>query len=53
MCSSDLIKVINRLKHEEAVAQAAPVAPPAPPAPSNEEVLLSEIRDLLKQQQQP
>lgn len=41
------IKVINRLKREEAIAQEAPAAPPTP---SNEEVLLSEIRDLLKQQ---
>lgn len=40
------IKAINRLKHEEKVAEEAPAAPPAP---SNEEVLLSEIRDLLKQ----
>lgn len=40
------IKVINRLKHEEVVAEEAPVEPPAP---SNEEVLLSEIRDLLKE----
>ena len=39
-----MIKVLNKLqkkKEEEA-------APPAPPAPSNEEVLLTEIRDLLK-----
>ena len=41
------IKVINRLKSEEEVAEEAPVEPAAP---SNEEVLLSEIRDLLKQQ---
>ena len=26
-----------------------PLAPPAPPAPSKEEVLLTEIRDLLKE----
>lgn len=38
-----LIKAINTLKKKEA---AAP--PPAPPAPSKEEVLLTEIRDLLK-----
>ena len=40
-----MIKVLNKLqkkKEEEA-------APPAPPAPSNEEVLLTEIRDLLKE----
>ena len=38
-----VIKALNKLqkKKEE--------APPAPPAPSNEEVLLTEIRDLLKE----
>lgn len=40
------IKVINRLKREE---EAAPEEAPAPTA---EEVLLTEIRDLLKQQKQ-
>lgn len=39
----------NRLKKKEEEA-AAPATPPAPPAPSKEEVLLTEIRDLLKQQ---
>ena len=34
---------LTRKKEEE-----APAAPPAPPAPSNEELLLTEIRDLLK-----
>ena len=34
---------LNKKKEEE-----APAAPPAPPAPSAEEVLLTEIRDLLK-----
>ena len=44
-----LVKGMNKLaelgkkKEEE-----APAEPPAPPAPSNEEVLLAEIRDLLK-----
>lgn len=38
------VKAINRLKREEAVA------PSAPPVPTQEEVLLSEIRDLLKAQ---
>ncbi len=44
-----LVKGLNKLaelgkkKEEE-----APAEPPAPPAPSNEEVLLAEIRDLLK-----
>jgi large conductance mechanosensitive channel len=41
------IKGINRLKREEDAIEEAPAAPPAP---SSEEVLLSEIRDLLKQQ---
>lgn len=40
-----VIKVINRLKRKEEEV------PAAPPAPSNEELLLMEIRDLLKQQQ--
>ena len=44
-----LVKGLNKLselgkKKEEAL----PPAPPAPPAPSAEEVLLTEIRDLLK-----
>lgn len=39
------VKAINRLKREEAVA------PSVPPAPSTQEVLLTEIRDLLKNQQ--
>ena len=49
-----IVRFINRLsevgkKKEEAVAEPeAPAEPPAPPAPSNEEVLLAEIRDLLK-----
>ncbi|WP_421682486.1 large-conductance mechanosensitive channel protein MscL [Stutzerimonas urumqiensis] len=36
------VKAVNRLKRKEAVA------PSAPPAPSKEELLLTEIRDLLK-----
>ena len=45
-----LVRGLNKLtelgkKKEEAAAAAEP---PAPPAPSNEEVLLTEIRDLLK-----
>ncbi|HQM40117.1 MAG TPA: large-conductance mechanosensitive channel protein MscL [Clostridia bacterium] len=36
-------------KQKEEEAKAAPPAPPAPPAPSKEEVLLTEIRDLLKE----
>lgn len=40
-----MIKAMNKLhrKKEE------PAAPPAPPEPSNEEKLLAEIRDLLKE----
>src|SRR5579863_8742262 len=37
-----LVKQINRLKHEE------PTAPAPPPEPPRQEVLLAEIRDLLK-----
>ena len=46
-----IVKGLNALaemgkkKEEE---EAAPAEPPAPPAPSAEEVLLTEIRDLLK-----
>ena len=48
-----LVKGLNKLaeigkKKEEEAAAAAPAEPPAPPAPSAEEVLLTEIRDLLK-----
>jgi len=47
-----LVRVLNKLaelgkkKEEE---EAAPAEEPAPPAPSAEEVLLTEIRDLLKE----
>lgn len=40
------IKAMNKMKK----AEAAPIAPPAPPEPTKEEVLLGEIRDLLKLQ---
>ncbi|MCP5331260.1 MAG: large-conductance mechanosensitive channel protein MscL [Pseudomonadales bacterium] len=40
-----LVKAINSLKRKE---EKAAQEPPAPPAPSSEEVLLGEIRDLLK-----
>ena len=47
-----LVKGLNKMaelgkKKEE---EAAAAEPPAPPAPSAEEVLLTEIRDLLKEQ---
>ena len=38
-----LVKGVNHLKRKEAAA------PSAPPTPSKEEILLTEIRDLLKQ----
>ena len=46
-----IVRVVNKLseigkKKEE---EAAAAEPPAPPAPSAEEVLLTEIRDLLKE----
>ena len=40
-----VVKLINRLKREE----EKPAAPAAPAAPPRQEVLLEEIRDLLKQ----
>ena len=47
-----IVKGVNALteigKKKEEVVEEAPPAPPAPPAPSAEEVLLTEIRDLLK-----
>lgn len=42
------IKLITKLT-EKKKKEEAPAAPPAPPAPSKEEVLLTEIRDLLKE----
>ena len=44
-----LVKGLNRLSELGKKKEAeAPAEPPAPPAPSNEELLLAEIRDLLK-----
>ena len=40
-----MIKAINMVHRKK---EAAPAAPPPPPKPSAEEVLLTEIRDLLK-----
>ena len=42
-----IVKCFNNLHKKK---DEAPAAPPAPPAPSREEVLLTEIRDLLKEQ---
>ena len=46
-----LVKGLNRLAEigKKKEAEEAAAEPPAPPAPSNEEVLLAEIRDLLKE----
>ena len=41
------IKLITKLTEKKKAE--TPAAPPAPPAPSKEEVLLSEIRDILKE----
>lgn len=40
-----VIKAIVAAKRKE---EAAPAAPPAPPVPTKQEILLTEIRDLLK-----
>ena len=45
-----IVKGINKLSEiGKKKEEEAPAAPPEPPKPSNEEVLLTEIRDLLKQ----
>ena len=44
-----IVKIVNKIAEiGKKEAEAAPAEPPAPPAPSAEEVLLTEIRDLLK-----
>jgi large conductance mechanosensitive channel len=40
--------VIKAIVLARRIEEAAPVAPPPPPAPTKEEILLTEIRDLLK-----
>ena len=40
-----VVKGVNQMRRNQ---EEAPAEDPAPPAPSNEEVLLGEIRDLLK-----
>ncbi len=42
-----LIKALNRFHRKK---EEPPAVPPAPPEPSNEEKLLTEIRDLLKKE---
>ncbi len=40
------IKLINKVNRKK---EEAPAPPPAPPSPTKEEVLLAEIRDILKE----
>lgn len=40
-----MVKAVNRLSRKK---KEEPAAPPAPPEPTKEELLLTEIRDLLK-----
>ncbi len=46
LCVFFMVKGITRLARKK---KEEPAAPPAPPAPSKEELLLTEIRDLLKE----
>lgn len=46
LCVFMLVRFITKLSKKK--EEAKPATPPAPPAPSKEEVLLTEIRDLLK-----
>ena len=41
-------EALKKKEEEEAAAAAEPPAPPAEPEPTKEELLLTEIRDLLK-----
>lgn len=43
-----VIKALSKLKRKEEAPAAEPAPEPVAPAPSNEEILLTEIRDLLK-----
>ena len=50
LCVFLLVKLMNKLSNlKKKEEEAKPATPPAPPAPSKEEVLLTEIRDLLKE----
>ena len=44
-----MIKTINGFHDKRKKQEEAPAEEPAPPEPSNEEKLLTEIRDLLKE----
>ena len=44
-----IVKIVNKIADLGKKKEEAPAEPPAPPAPSAEEVLLAEIRDLLKE----
>ena len=46
-CVFMLLRLVMKLSKKK--EEKTPAAPPAPPAPSKEEVLLTEIRDLLKE----
>jgi large conductance mechanosensitive channel len=50
-CVFIMVKIMTRLieNREKKAAEPAPAPAPEPPKPSNEEVLLTEIRDLLKE----
>ncbi len=45
-CVFMMVKIMNKMMKKE---EAKPAAPAAPPAPTKEELLLTEIRDLLKE----
>ena len=45
-CVFMMVKIMNRLMSKK---EEKPATPPAPPAPSKEEILLTEIRDILKE----
>ena len=54
LCLFFVVKAVNmmRKKFEAKKAEEKKAEPPAPPAPSKEEMLLTEIRDLLKEQKE-
>ena len=49
LCVFVMVKVMTRLIEKREKPAPAPAPAPEPPKPSNEEVLLTEIRDLLKE----